>query len=127
VEWELVASEHYAQTGLERPATSLKAKFKRLRDHPVIVKTLQNYINHWSFLQVPTGDPSCPPHVRKAKHAANLINQRVELDNDDEENEEEEEDDGPGSQLTLSEPDSLWGDGSRPSFSPDALPPISTD
>jgi hypothetical protein len=35
VEWETVAVQHYAETGIERPATSLKAKFKRLRDHPV--------------------------------------------------------------------------------------------
>jgi hypothetical protein len=45
-------------------------------------------------IQVPTGDPNCPAHIRKAKHAAAEINRRVELDCNEGQSDQDENDDG---------------------------------
>jgi hypothetical protein len=45
LEWENVANLYQEQTGIGRPSTSLKAKYRKLRDHPVGRLSLrrQNY------------------------------------------------------------------------------------
>ena len=63
-EWEVVASEHKENFPVQnRTDDSLKRKFA-------------------SFYRskVPTGDPNCPPHVRRAKHLRYQIKERSEID-----------------------------------------------
>jgi hypothetical protein len=85
-EWEMVADNHsLGFPGMNREATSLRRKFQALYN-----------------MQVPTGDPTCPPHVRRAKRLRNKIEERADASNmlggeggnlssSDEEEEEEEQ------------------------------------
>jgi hypothetical protein len=100
-EWERVWDRHdSAFRAKERTPESLKRKFQEL-----------------ARKKIPTGDPECPPHVRKAKHIYHKIilatdgstggsdaglgfeveNDGDDDDDDDEKEEEEEEEEGDGS------------------------------
>ena len=87
-EWEFVADSHSLEfPAMNREASSLRRKFQALYN-----------------LQVPTGDPTCPPHVWQAKRLRYKIEERADSSNmlggdagadlgfDDNEEEDEEED-----------------------------------
>ena len=89
-EWERVADSHSLEfPAMNREASSLRRKFQALYN-----------------VSVPTGDPSCPPHIRKAKRLRYKIEERADSSNmlggeagadlgfvvDDDEEQEEEED-----------------------------------
>ncbi len=64
-EWELVADTHSLDfPAHNREASSLRRKFQSLYNQ-----------------QVPTGDPTCPPHVRQAKRLKFQIEARVDSSN----------------------------------------------
>lgn len=64
-EWEMVADNHSLEfPGMNREAFSVSQKFHALYN-----------------MQVPTGDPTCPPHVRHAP-IAKIEKQHNHLEND---------------------------------------------
>jgi hypothetical protein len=64
-EWEQVADTHLTfYPDCSRDSQSLRRKFQSLYN-----------------LQVPTGDPNCPPHVRKAKRLRYRIEERADSSN----------------------------------------------
>ena len=66
-EWNQVADEHSElYPTLNRGVDSLRRKFKEM-----------------CGAQVPTGDPTCPPHIREAKRLYYLIQDRSDADNFD--------------------------------------------
>jgi hypothetical protein len=66
-EWNQVADEHSElYPTLNRTVDSLRRKFKEM-----------------CGAQVPTGDPTCPPHIREAKRLYYLIQERSDADNFD--------------------------------------------
>ena len=64
-EWERVADNHGSEfPNANREAQSLRRKFQALYN-----------------VRIPTGDPQCPAHVRKAKRIKNLIEERADASN----------------------------------------------
>jgi hypothetical protein len=64
-EWEMVADSHSSEfPEMNREANSLRRKFQSLYNQ-----------------KIPTGDPHCPPHVRKAKRIRYSIEARADSSN----------------------------------------------
>jgi len=107
-EWNQVALEFnrtFKATGSNREGEDLRLKFKKLKNH-----------------KKPTGDPDCPPHVKRSKQIQRQIERRmdvVHLDDDD-----KSQDDAGGSssedEIIHDAEEIAEGAGSQASGAPDA-------
>ena len=82
-EWDRVEREHSILWPAEkRTVPSLKRKFQSLYQ-----------------TKVATGDPNCPPQVRRAKHIQNCLKEKTNMsDGDDDEDDDDDDDDNSGSE-----------------------------